>query len=298
MPALSSRTLALASLTTTLALAGTGCVGLTPQLHPTDVESLERLDDREEREQAYADNAIYREEDARGIRYQKGQRVGARSRSWQSLDLILRSDRNSSAALPEKQLRAARVLTALVAVSSIVLVGGIAASARTGLDLSRLDGTGAVLLTGGLLTLGFGIGSGVAWGRAKAGYEHAVDIYNDSLALRLGLNDADGNYRPPEGVLVDEEGFIILDQKELGVPQNRPRPEPKPEVPAPLPIAPMPIDGPPSDAATGEGAAPSEGPQPAEQPAEQPASEPESEPASDAPPVQEPSRSLVGPSRS
>ena len=36
----------------------TACVSLTPQLHPTDVEALEQLEDRDEREQAYMDNAI------------------------------------------------------------------------------------------------------------------------------------------------------------------------------------------------------------------------------------------------
>ena len=49
-----------------------------------------------------------------------------------------------------------------------------------------------------------------------------MPIYNDSLALRLGIADADGEFKPPPGVLVDEEGFILLDQKELSVPQARP----------------------------------------------------------------------------
>ncbi len=214
-----------------LALGLAGCMAITPQLHPTDIEALEALEDRDEREAAYEDNLVYRENDLRGVRYVKGQRVGARPRSWQSLDAVLRSDRNSAAALPDRPLRVARVLTGLLATSAIVMVGGIAASAREGLDLSRLTGTSAVLLTGGLLTVGFGIGTGIAWGRAKRGYDRGVDIYNDSLGLRLGLYDAEGQYRPPPGVLVDEEGFIVLDQRELLVPGPS---EPEPIPPAPI----------------------------------------------------------------
>lgn len=216
-------------------VASTGCVSLTPQLHPTDVERLERIEDREEREAAYAENAIYRQDDVRGTRYVKGERLGARPRSWQSLDLVLRSDRHSSAALPEKKLRRARVLTGLVGASALILVGGFAASARDGLDLMRLNGTGAVLLAGGVMTLGFGIATGVTWGQARAGYEGAVDVYNDSLGMRLGIYDADGNYVPPDGVMVDEEGFIILDQREILVPEVQgPKPPPEPVVNPPL----------------------------------------------------------------
>ncbi|MFO7561978.1 MAG: hypothetical protein R6X02_05000 [Enhygromyxa sp.] len=229
-----------------LVLAGSGCMSLTPQLHPTDVAALEQIEDYEERNQAYNDNAIYRQQDARGVRYVKGTQLGARPRSWQSLDLILRSDRNSAAALPEKKLRAARVLTGFVVASGIVLLGGIAASAREGLDLSRLNGTGAILLGGGVSTLAFGIATGVVWGQARTGYENAVAVYNDSLALRLGIADAEGDYRPPEGVLVDEEGFIILDQKELSVPDLHGKPPPPVESPAaaPAPVTPQPLEGP------------------------------------------------------
>lgn len=225
-----------------IALALSGCMSITPQLHPTDVAALEKLEDREEREAAYEDNLIYRDDDARGVRYLKGQRVGARSRSWQSLDAVLRSDRNSAAALPDRPLRVARVLTGLLAATAIVTIGGIAASAREGLDLSRLSGTSAILLAGGVLTMGFGIGTGIAYGRAKKGYDRAVDIYNDSLGLRLGLYDAEGQYRPPPGVLVDEEGFIILDQRELLVPETY-APESTVE---PAPIEPQPIGPPPA----------------------------------------------------
>lgn len=227
----------------TLALAG--CTSIVPQLHPTDVEALEQLDEREDREQAYADNLIHRQEDLRGTRYVKGERVGARPRSWQSLDAVLRSDRNSAAMLPDRPLRVARVLTGLLATSAIVMAGGIAASAREGLDLTRLTGTSAVLLTGGILTVGFGVGTGIAWGRARKGYDRAVDVYNDSLGLRLGLYDAEGQYRPPPGVLVDEEGFIILDQRELLVPGVTPEREPDPIEP-PAPIEPQPFEGSPT----------------------------------------------------
>ncbi|PRQ02238.1 hypothetical protein ENSA5_24740 [Enhygromyxa salina] len=259
-----------------LAMSAPGCTGLTPQLHPTDIEALEQLEDREERDQAYIDNAIVRKEDARGVRYTKGSQLGARPRNWQSLDLILRSDRNSAAALPEKKIRAARVLTGFLLASSVVLLGGIASSAREGLDLEKPTGTSAALLGGGLGMLAFGIASGVVWGQARAGYEGAVDIYNDSLALRLGISDANGEYRPPSGVLVDEEGFIILDQKELAVPQLRPQPPP-PVQPEPAPIEPMPL---------APDAEPEAGPEPVE-----PETAPEISPSG---PV---TGSLVGPAR-
>jgi hypothetical protein len=259
-----------------IGLALAGCMSITPQLHPTDVAALEQLEAREDREAAYEDNYILRETDARGVRYVKGQRVGARSRSWQSLDAVLRSDRNSAAALPDRPLRVARVLTGLLAASAIVTVGGIAASAREGLDLSRLSGTSAILLGGGVLTMGFGIGTGIAYGRAKKGYDRAVDVYNDSLGLRLGLYDAEGQYRPPPGVLVDEEGFIILDQRELLIPDTY--------APQPGPVAPAPIETQPIDLQPAVDAPP---------------------PAVDAPPPAAPptkdrddeSASLVGPSR-
>lgn len=253
-------------------------MSLTPQLHPTDVAALEQIEDYGERNQAYNDNAIYRQTDARGVRYVKGTRLGARPRSWQSLDLILRSDRSSAAALPEKKIRAARVLTGFVIASGVVLLGGIAASAREGLDLSRINGTSAILLGGGVATVAFGIATGVVWGQAKAGYENAVNVYNDSLALRLGIADADGNFRPPPGVLVDEEGFIILDQKELSVPglQGPPPRPPEPEPPPPPdPITPQPLEGP-------EPLKAPETPEPAAAPAPEPGA---------------PTGSLVGPSR-
>ena len=41
-------------------------------------------------------------------------------------------------------------------------------------------------------------------------YEEAIEVYNASLSMRLGLAEADGTYRPPGGVLVDPDGFIVL----------------------------------------------------------------------------------------
>jgi hypothetical protein len=231
-------------------MSGSGCMGLTAQLHPTDIVALEQLEDREAREQAYIDNAIVISSDARGVRYTKGYRVGARPRSWQSLDMILRSDRNSAAALPENKLRAARVLTGFMIASALVTVGGIASSAREGLDLSRPTGTSAILIGGAAGSLAFAIATGVVWGQARRGYESAVNVYNDSLALRLGISDANGEYRPPEGVLIDEEGFIILDQRELSSPQMRgnslpgPAQGEAPEAPEPLPIELVPMGAP------------------------------------------------------
>jgi hypothetical protein len=224
-----------------VALSASGCMGLTPQLHPTDIAALEQLEDRDAREQAYIDNSIIRTSDARGIRYTKGYRVGARPRSWQSLDLILRSDRNSAAALPENKIRAARVLTGFMIASALVVVGGIASSAREGLDLSRPTGTSAILIGGAAGSLAFGIATGIVWGQARRGYEDAINVYNDSLALRLGISDANGEYRPPEGVLVDEEGFIILDQRELSSPEMRAPELVNPPAPEPLPIVPVPM---------------------------------------------------------
>lgn len=219
--------------TLTSTVTSTGCTSLNPQLHPTDIAALERLEDREEREQAYEDNQIVVIEDFRGARYTKGRRLGARPRGWQSLDLILRSDRNSSAALPEGKVRAARVLTGFLAASALGLLAGFSASAREGLDLTRPTGTSAILIGSGLASLAFGISAGVKWNQARKGYEEAVDVYNDSLALRLGISDAEGNYRPPPGVLIDEEGYIILDQKEVLVPGNRPSPTAAPKVSPP-----------------------------------------------------------------
>lgn len=191
-----------------------GCMALTPQLPPTDFSALERITEREERDRAYAENAIYRHGEAQGTRYSKGNHAASAKGSWQSLDAILRSDENASATLPSRQLGLSRLFTALTIASAIVTVAGGAASAREGLDLKRITGTGAVMLGGGIATVAFGITAGVLYGRARRGYERAVDVYNDSLGVRLGVLSPSGEYVPPKGVLVDEEGFVVLDQRE------------------------------------------------------------------------------------
>jgi hypothetical protein len=88
-------------------------MSLAPQLAPTEYAELEQVKPRTERDQAFKDNTIYRHEEPQGTRYTKGNESGTPKRSWQSLDAILRSDENSSAALPAKQLRRSRIFTAL-----------------------------------------------------------------------------------------------------------------------------------------------------------------------------------------
>ncbi|MFO0635679.1 MAG: hypothetical protein U0168_22795 [Nannocystaceae bacterium] len=212
--------------------AGSGCMALSPQLPPTQMAELEQVEDREQREQLYAQNTIYRHKQAQGMRYTKGTSPKAEKRSWQSLDVILRSDANASEALPYKKLRLARLFTALGIAASVVMVAGIAASAREGLDLQRLDGTGGVLLGGGLATAAFGITAGILYSRARKDYDRAVDIYNDSLGVRLGLYTAEGKYIPPRGTLVDKDGFILLEQNEVQADEVGPQPEPAPQDPA------------------------------------------------------------------
>lgn len=225
-----------------------GCMSLASQLRPTDFDGLETLSDRSAREQAYADNAIYRHDEPQGARYTKGTSETATKRSWQSLDAILRSDASASAALPTREMRISRLFTALTLVAGILTVAGTAASAREGLDLQNLNGTGAVLLAGGIATVGFGITSGVFYGKTKKGYERAIDVYNDSLAVRLGLNRPSGEYIPPEGVIVDKDGYIVLDERERALVEGEPadgEPEPSQETPAP---GPEPLETPPVEA--------------------------------------------------
>jgi hypothetical protein len=240
------------SILTALSL-GAGCMSLSPQLQPTDYEQLESLESREDREEAYIENSIYVQRDARGVRYTKGDDPNAPSRSWQSLDAVLQSDAISAAALPKRKARGARILTALTVVSGLATTAGFVASAREGLDLNDgLNGTGAILLTGGVLTLGFAIAAGIVYGKMRKEYESAVDVYNDSLGMRLGLYAPSGQYIPPRGVHVDEEGFVVLDtpeEKLYGPKKVEPEPEPEPE-PAPEPD-PEPTEG---EAAEGEAA--------------------------------------------
>lgn len=243
---------------TALAIAATGCMALTPQLSPTDFASAERVADRDAREKLYAESTIYRHDLPQGTRYTKGTNVSAEKRSWQSLDAILRSDAASFEALPHRKLRLARLFTALGIATSLVTVAGIAASAREGLDLQRLDGTGGILLGGGLATVAFGITAGVFFTKARKGYDRAVDVYNDSLGVRLGLYTPDGKYIPPRGALVDKDGYILLDEPERAAdgpvapavedaPAPITGPEPGPAEPAPAepPVPAEPVVAPP-----------------------------------------------------
>jgi hypothetical protein len=191
-------------------------LALSPQLDPPDIAAMEQVVDRGERERLYTEQSIYRRQLPQGVRYTKGNNPQSVPRSWQSLDLILRSDRDASEALPLRKIRASRVLTALTAISTMALVAGISMSAREGLDFRRLTGTSALLLSGGAMTLGFGMGAGITYNQARVGYDRAVDIYNDSLGMRLGVLKPSGEYKPPSGVLVDDEGFILLDDASAG----------------------------------------------------------------------------------
>lgn len=192
-------------------IGGPGCMSVSAQLPPTDYTALEQVEDREEREAAYERNAIYKHAEPQGTRYTKGNDDASTRRSWQSLDVILRSDAESSEALPQRELRLAKIFLGLTLASAVVMVAGSAASAREGLDLRDVSGPGAILLGGGIATIGFGITSGVLYGKSKKGYERAVDIYNENLGMRLGILDAEGNYIPPAGTLVDDQGYILLD---------------------------------------------------------------------------------------
>ena len=203
--------LALGALATSLALMTTGCMSMQPQLHPTDMATVEKAESRAEREAMYERERIRVSYDPRGKRYTKGDDPNATLRGWQSLDLILRSDANSAAYLPERKLRTSKVLFGVAMASGLVMLAGAAATAREGLDTNSLQGPGAVMLAGSAMTLGFGIGAGISFGQARKGYADAVEVYNDSLGLRLGLYDGDGKFIPPPGTLLDEEGFIILE---------------------------------------------------------------------------------------
>jgi hypothetical protein len=256
-----------------------GCMALSPQLPPTDFEALERVTDREERDRLYTQNAIYRHREAQGTRYSKGNHPAAAKTSWQSLDVILRSDENASATLPSRELGLSRLFTALTVASAIVTVAGGAASAREGLDLKRISGTGAVLLGGGIATVAFGITAGILYGRARRGYERAVDVYNDSLGVRLGVLSPSGEYVPPKGVLVDSEGFVVLDQREAALTgdegpakPSEPAPEPAPEgPPAEEPAPEEPAETPEAAASPETGPEPAEGDEAGTKPPEQPA---------------------------
>ena len=207
------RGIRLTTLCVTLAL-GSGCFSMQPQLQPTDMAALERAESRSDRESLYEHERIRMTYDPRGKRYHKGDDPNAPKRGWQSLDAVLRSDANSAAALPERKLRTSRVLFGVAIASSLVMVAGAAAMTKLeALDTNNLAGPGAVLIAGSGMTLAFGLGAGISYGKARKGYEQAVEVYNDSLGLRLGLYDGNGNFIPPPGTLLDEDGFIILEDQ-------------------------------------------------------------------------------------
>lgn len=224
-------------------------MSVAPQLPPTDFAQLEALESRADREAAYNEQAIVRHRPPQGLRYSKGTATDAPQRSWHSLQAILRSDRNASAALPRKELTAAAILTSLALSSVVVTTVGLAASAREGLDLKRLDGPAAVLLAGGLGTVAFGLAAGLTFGRARRQVDRAVDVYNDSLGMRLGMLNGEGKYIPAGGVLLDEQGNVILaaDEQPAGpAPAPPPAPGSAPEAepaPATLEAEPAPERG-------------------------------------------------------
>lgn len=250
-PKLLARTLARGAVCLTLS----GCMALVPQLEPTDLASVEQATSRSERDQAQRDNSIYRHEEPQGTRYTKGNVDGTPKRSWQSLDAILRSDANSSAALPAKQLRRSRVFTALAVASSILFVAGIATTARDGFNFKNPSPENAVLLGGALSSVAFAVVAGVLFRRARKGYDRAVDVYNDSLGLRLGVMTAQGNYIPPAEVVVDEEGYVVTEDR-LAPGSEGPRPAAPPattpSVAPPAPSIAPPSIAPPSIAPAGE----------------------------------------------
>lgn len=245
-------------LAATLCLCMSGCMALTAQLPPTEYSTLESTADRAERERLLKENWVFRHEEPQGTRYTKGLHPMSTKRSWQSLDVVLRSDRNSSDALPYRELRRSRIFAALTAVSALLFVAGGAASARTGFDFKDMSGGNAILLGGALSSVGFAIAAGVFYRRAQKGYERAVNVYNDSLGMRLGLLTPNGDYIPSEDAAVDAEGFILTEDAATSVngqriegpsplpqlgqppPGNPPATQPTP-APAPAPpVAPQP----------------------------------------------------------
>jgi hypothetical protein len=245
-PKLLARTIARGAVCLTLS----GCMALVPQLEPTDLAQIEQVSARSERDQLRRDNSIYRHEEPQGTRYTKGNDDTTPKRSWQSLDAILRSDANSSAALPAKQLRRARVFTALAVASSMLFVAGIATTARDGFDFKHPTPENGVLLGGALSSVAFAVLAGVFFRRARKGYDQAVDVYNDSLGLRLGVMTAQCNNLAPSDIEVDAEGFVDSEVR-LAPGSEGPRPviQPAPTVPALAPPPATPI-APPAPPAT------------------------------------------------
>ena len=227
-----------------LCLSLCGCMTLTPQLEPTDLARMERLANRAERDAAFRDNSLYRHEEPQGTRYTKGNANATPKRSWQSLDAVLRSDANSSEALPAKQLRRSRVFTGLAIASSVLFVAGVAATARDGFSFREVTPGNGILLGGALGSVAFAVVAGILFRRASKGYDRAVDVYNDSLGLRLGVMTPAGAYKPAVDVEVDAEGFVVTEER--GGPRvYDPAPAPEP-VPRPAATTPAPIGQPPA----------------------------------------------------
>jgi|GEM_PF-2132016 len=213
---------------------------LTPQLEPTDLARIERIEARADRDAAFRDNSLYRHEEPQGTRYTKGNADATPKRSWQSLDAVLRSDANSSEALPVKQLRRSRVFTGLAIASSVLFVAGVAATARDGFSFREVTPGNGILLGGALGSVAFAVVAGILFRRASKGYDRAVDVYNDSLGLRLGVMTPAGNYKPAADVEVDAEGFVVTEER--GGPVYGPAPAPTPApTPAPAATTPAPM---------------------------------------------------------
>ena len=187
-----------------------GCTALVSQIPPSDLGALEALESREERQAAFAGNQIVVHKRINGLRYTKGNDLNTPESDWQSLDLLLRSDRVSAAALPDKKRRVANVMIGMAAMGGLATTTGIAATAGNGLDTTRLTAPGALLLGGAVVTVAFSVAAGILYGKMRKDYQRAVEVYNASLSMRLGLAAADGAYRPPGGVLVDPDGFVVL----------------------------------------------------------------------------------------
>lgn len=230
-----------------LCLTLSGCMTLTPQLEPTDFAKIEQTPTRGERDQVFRDNTIYRHEEPQGTRYTKGNLDTTPKRSWQSLDAVLRSDQNSSEALPAKQLRRSRVFTALAIASSILFVAGVAATARDGFSFQEPSAGNATLLGGALGSVAFAIAAGVLFRRARTGYDRAVDVYNESLGMRLGVMTPQGSYIPPANVMVSEDGYVITEDVLPPGTEGPSRPAPSQPIQI-VPIQPAPIQPAPSQA--------------------------------------------------
>ena len=187
-----------------------GCTSLVSQIPPSNLAELERLESRESRETAFTENRIVVHNRINGLRYTKGDDLNTPESDWQSLDLVLRSDRVSAAAIPNNSRKNANIMIGMAAVGGLAMTTGIAATAGQGLDTTRMTPPGAMLLGGALVAVAFSVAAGVLYGKMRKDYQRAVDVYNASLSMRLGLATSGGEYRPPGEVLVDPDGFVVL----------------------------------------------------------------------------------------